>query len=35
MQDSKTEHTILCLNEDDVNIAFKPEQDEKYIQKFL
>ena len=25
MQDSKTEHTILCMNEDDVNIAFKPD----------
>lgn len=25
MQDSKTEHTILCMNENDVNIAFKPD----------
>ena len=25
MQNGKTEHSILCMNEDDVNISFKPD----------
>ena len=25
MQNGKTEHIILCMNEDDVNITFKPD----------